>query len=345
LFSEIPFNNVVYEFHEYAPITFTGQEAGITNMKYPNNNIVMIPNGAEYSYVDGLWDASKYNNSSSNTWQTLANITPETVPSSSINIGDIQIVLNNLASNTIVTIDQIKVSQYDKSNNYIKDVFFDDFSTDSNYKFEEASTGVTSLTRAQDSTNGGSSGGNAKIIQGPTGPDNTSGTGDTIIHPDWNTNFFKVDPNYKYQVSIHVKVQNPGPNTLIIPRIMYFSCDQACGLNKDYIASSIQKFIDYSNQNNVPVFMGEYGITNWCFNELKNISNGTLYTSLGQLGGEQWTDDILSIISANKLNSSFWFYDATSMTTFGLFAGNVTNRKTYVNSYLESEFIDYFSKF
>jgi len=303
----------------------------------------MVPlTNAQISYLDGVYDANQYNNGSSNTWQVLTN-TPEAVSNSNINMGSISILLNNLASNTTVTIDEIKVSEYDQSNNFIKDVFFDDFSTSNfGYQFNDEGTGTTSTTRVQDSTNGGYAGDGAKVIQGPTGPNINPGVDDVTMSGDWNTGYFKIDPNNKYQISIRVKIQNPGPNTKVSPMIGYFHGDGFAPLNKSFIEAAIQPYIDYSSQKNVPIFMGEYGADNWDFKELKNVSDGTLYTNLGNLGGEQYVNDVLSIISDNKLNSSYWSYCTPSTEDFGLYGGDINNPKTYINEALENAFTKYF---
>jgi len=296
-------------------------------------------------YLNGVYGADKYNNGSANTWQVLTN-TPAAVSDSNINIGDMDILLNNLASNTTVTIDEIKVSEYDQSNNFIKDVFFDDFSSDYSYQILEEGTGVISGAQIQNSTNGGYSGGNAKIIQGPTGPNVNPGVDDAVMSRDWNTRYFKIDPNNKYQITIRVKIQNPGPDTTVKPMIGYYHGDGFASLNKSYLESYVQPYIDYSNQKNVPIFIGEYGVTSWCFKELTSMSDGTLYTNLGNLGGEQYIDDMLSIISDNKLNSSYWAYSSPyGVGSFELYSGDYNGNKLYKNEYLENAFMNYFSKF
>ena len=165
---------------------------------------------------------------------------------------------------------------------------------------------------------------------------------------DLDTGLFTVNPNNKYQVSIRVKVQNPGANTVVQPMVIYYHGDGITTFNKSCIAESIQPYIDYSNQKNVPIFMGEYGLTNWCFKELKKVSDGTTYTNVGNLGGEQYMDDILSIINDNKLNSSYWAYIGYSTEDWGIYsaAGNVVSTgsdwKIYVNEALENAFTKYF---
>jgi len=345
-FTEIPFDNVVYEYHSYAPDEFTMQTSNTSyKLTYPQDSMAIIPADAQTNYVNMLNDAAQYNNGSSNTWQVLTNNIPEAVPNSNINIGNMRITLNNLASNTTVTVDEIKVSEYDKSNNFIKDVFYEDFSSNFDYELLETGTGVLKDAQIQSSTNGGYSGSNAKIIQGPTGPNNTSGVDDAIMFRDWNLSFFKINPNNKYQVSVRVKVQNPGPNTVVKPVMIYYNCDGVTTLNKSGIEAALQPYIDYSNQKNVPIFMGEYGVTNWCFKEIKNVSNGTLYTSLGNLGGEQWINDMLSVISDKGLNSSYWCYSEAWEEIFGLYVGPLQDWKMYINEYLENAFMDYLGGF
>ena len=336
VFTEISFNNVVYEFHCYSPYVFVAQDSSSDRLKYPQDNVIMPLDGIPISYVDLLWDAGQYNNGSSNTWQTLKNNTPEAVPTTGINNGYVLIYLKNLASNTTVTIDEIKVSEYDQSNNFIKDVFFDDFSSDFNYRFIDGST-VDDM-RVQNSTNGGYSGDDAKIIQGATG------SNACIMSNDYNNLFFVINPDYKYQISMRVKVQNPGSSTVVEPAIVYSYCEGQTVLNKSHIEASIQRYVDYSVQYNVPIFMGEYGISGWCFEKVKKISDGT-YLNEGNLGGEQWIDDMLSVISDNKLSSSYWLYDCDRTNSWGMYAYTDpynTGVKTYVNEYLENAFARYF---
>ncbi|MCL2860117.1 MAG: bacterial Ig-like domain-containing protein [Oscillospiraceae bacterium] len=332
MFTEIPFSNVVYEYHSYIPWEFVGQtSSSVYRLTYPQENMVLIPEDAKTSIVDSLNDASQYNNTLSNTWQTINNSNPEAVSNSNINYGDAEIYVNNLASNTKVYVDEIKVSEYDKSNNFIQDVFFDDFSNDFDYNLNDsAGTGII-----QHSTNEGYLGTGAKIIQGPTS--------NASVFGYYLTRFFKINPNNKYQVSIRVKVENPGPNTLVQPRIVYFHGDGITPFDKTYIEAEVQPYIDYSNQKNVPIFMGEYGADSWCFKELTNINDGTLYTNLGNLGGEQWTDDMLSFIIDNELNSSYWAYSSPyGIGSFELYSGDYSGNKTYINEYLENAFINYF---
>ena len=338
VFTEVPFDNVVYEYHTYVPSAYVSQSAYTTdNLTYPQDSVAVMPDNPQINYVDGLWDAGQYNNSSSNTWQTIQNNTPEAVPTTgNINNGYVQIYLKNLASNTTVTIDEIKVSEYDKSNNFIRDVYFDDFSDDSNYIFVDGSN--SDSTRVQNSTNGGYSGDASKIIQGVTG------SNAAIFSNDYYKRFFVVNPDNKYQVSIRVKVQNPGPNTSVVPAIIYSYCEGQAAFNKSCIEAAVQPYIDYSNQKNVPIFMGEYGIGQWCFKQIENVSDGTLYTDLGNLGGEQWIDDMLSVITDKGLNSGYWCYSSPRVDIWGLYVGDINNYKIYINEYIENAFARYFGE-
>ena len=295
----------------------------------------MLESGGQANTIDGLYDVGQYNNNSSNTWQVLTNNTPEAVPNSNINFGNVQILLNNLAANTIVTIDEIKVSEYNQSNNFIRDIFLDDFSINSFYVFVDwiAGTGI----QVQKSANGGYLDSSSMIIQGPT-------TDNAGLYLDFNMRFFPVNPNNKYQISVRVKVQNPETNTVVYPTMTYYHSDDVFTFNKSYLEAAVQRYIDYSNQYNVPVYMGEYGVGTWCFKEIKKF-DGT-YVVQGNWGGEQWTDDMFSIIRDNKLNSSYWLY-CSSFDSFGLdlidpvFLFDVT----YINEYLENAFRDYFNQF
>ncbi|MCL2860119.1 MAG: hypothetical protein FWF46_06125 [Oscillospiraceae bacterium] len=336
MFTEVAFSNVVYEFHNYTIMDYAGQSSSSNPVfTYPDDGLAIIPDNAQMSHIGGLLDSGKYNNSSSNTWQILKNNTPESV-SSNVNVGFPEIVVSNLASNTKVTIDEIKVSEYDQSNNFIRDVFDEDFSSDFGYQLYDNGANNTQI---QYSTNGGNLSSGAEILQGPTGANAT-------IYRQYLAKYCSVNPNNKYQVSINVKIENPGANTVVYPEILYYSCAGASPFNKSCLQASIQPYVDYSNQKNVPIFMGEYGVTNWCFKEIKTVSDGTLYTE-GNLGGEQYMADMLSVINANKLNSSYWAYSGFSTNDWGIYSGfgnlyYATGWKTYENESLENIFMNYF---
>lgn len=74
--------------------------------------------------------------------------------------------------------------------------------------------------------------------------------------------------------------------------------------DREYVFSRLDSFLSFREQNNVPLFLGEFGADIYAYDGL---------------GGEQWTGDVIDWCQKNRVSLAFFAYHGE---LFGMYAGN-----------------------
>ena len=97
--------------------------------------------------------------------------------------------------------------------------------------------------------------------------------------------------------------------------------DKIYASGRDYVFANLSRLTEFSEKNNVPVFLGEFGADAECFKSNK--------------GGERWVGDVLDYCISNGLSCS---YHAYHEPMFGLYPENTSNYPTLRNERLAQTF-------
>jgi len=97
--------------------------------------------------------------------------------------------------------------------------------------------------------------------------------------------------------------------------------DEANGLNKEYLEKSFTKYLQFGKENNVPVYLGEFGVIVYGFQENR--------------GGDRWIKDALEICKKHSINFNYHTYHETA---FGLYMNGADQYPDKLNKVLYGAF-------
>lgn len=280
--------NVVYEFHMYDPIRYTHQMfnwAGFSDGgKYPDENIV--------SFVNGNWYTATFNNPSLPAGQTDWSYfegEKYKVTDPKIKVGAPALV--GAAVQGKVYFDDISIKEFDPSGNLVREVFNSSLDLSEGWNYWSANgTGEHGVA------NTGRSNGKSLFLEKATGDCNLT-NGDASFIPR---------QNYSYQISGWMKGENVAATAGCRLRVDFSTTDGPVFVrNKAFLQYAIDRYINWANSKNVPLYMGEFGTGKPCFRSGK--------------GGLTWVEDVVSIAKAGSIHFSYHAYHEES---FGLYYGD-----------------------
>lgn len=287
-FPKINDNNVVYEFHFYNPFEYTHQLFSWTNLgeggKYPDESVV-------YTH-DTQWYTATFNNPTlgigTTDWQYFEGV-KYTVNDVNIKIGIPALVAANVGGR--VYFDNIEIKEFDPDGELVQTILENPLNnSDGWYYWSENNSGHTGLSNST-----GISENTSLFIDGADGDCNYSNY----------KNPFLVKQGYSYQISGWMKGQNVSNNAACRLRIDFLTTDNPVFTrNKTYLEHEIKKYADWGQKNNVPIYMGEFGVGCHCFENNK--------------GGLQWVSDMIDIAKVNGLHFSYHTYHEDN---FGVYYG------------------------
>ncbi len=287
-FPKINDNNVVYEFHFYNPFEYTHQLFSWTNLgeggKYPDESVV-------YTH-DTQWHTATFNNPTlgigTTDWQYFEGV-KYTVNDVNIKIGIPALVAANVGGR--VYFDNIEIKEFDPDGELVQTILENPLNnSDGWYYWSENNSGHAGLSNST-----GISENTSLFIDGADGDCNYSNY----------KNPFLVKQGYSYQISGWMKGQNVSNNAACRLRIDFLTTDNPVFTrNKTYLEHEIKKYADWGQKNNVPIYMGEFGVGCHCFENNK--------------GGLQWVSDMIDIAKVNGLHFSYHTYHEDN---FGVYYG------------------------
>ncbi len=281
-------SNIVYEFHCYEPFNFTHQNTewagikGIT-MTYPSDDVI----SANYEvYWAGCFPGQKKR--IDGEWEYF-----ESSPLSLAKERNIGYAVVNAAStgkDGAVYFDDIAVTEIapggQKSVRYI-------------YDFDNGGVGIFSSWSSDGSgemtvaENAGRNGAALKI------------SGTTADFTAAASNHFELKKNYKYIVSGYARKENSDCKPTV--RLDFAKASDIRTFNKESLDAAVKPYADFSEEHNVPVYLGEFGVIREGFKEGRN--------------GTGWVSDMIDICRKYGIGFNYHTYHEVS---FGLYLSDET---------------------
>ncbi len=287
-------DNVVYEFHFYGPQKFTHQGAvgGVGNDVVYGGDILAQFSGTSYRQSSAKGKADVNNTD----WQYV-----ETelfhFKNKSWNALGISFYATNLGKDGQAYIDNLTLKEFDENGEYIRDIYFEDFETaewKSYYFYDPGKSGSSGLSGVA------YKGSQSLNINGTTSEGNIT-----------KYSFMPVQGHF-YQASAYVKLENVQSTANVRPRVEAAYASGVSYVNKETVVSAIQSYIDFSKKYNVPIFCGEYGLSNNCYKDNRFGINR---------GGQTWVTDTLGFLLENGIGSAYHCYygGSSAGTDFGMY--------------------------
>ncbi len=270
-------DNVIYEFHFYLPFSFTHQGVDWANSEgvktsYPSEKIA----AADYeSYWVDCITAEEI--SYDKGWHYFE--TPAISATTDYNIA-YAVVAANYSSHSYTYIDDLRLIEIAPNGS---ERVLDE------YSFSESAIPLSTW----------SSDGTGKVMQSSDFGYRGGGSMKIGGADEWfnaNGQHFEMKHGYKYKVSGH-KLGDTAEIRIDLAKatnISYF--------NKEYLEKALQPYIQFSERNEVPLYLGEFGVIRHGFEEERN--------------GEGWVADMIDL--CNKYDLGF-NYHAYHEGPFGLY--------------------------
>jgi endoglucanase len=282
-------DNKVYEFHTYEPYYYTHQLFSWTGLpdggKYPDDN--------NLNYEDATWYNGIFNNpklaSGNNDWQQFDGVKYK-VTDANMKLGVPVLVGANVTGK--VYFDNIILKEYDTAGVFVRDVLDMNLNDITSWGYWSSNnTGTFGLA-----TNAGVGDNSSIFINGNTLDCNLSNY----------RKIFLVKQGYFYKINGWMKGENVSAQANCSIRIDFLNTTKPIyGRNKQYMEYAINKYTAWAQQKNVPVYMGEFGAGNPCF------QNGK--------GGLQFVNDVIDITKASGIHFTYHAYHESS---FGIYYGD-----------------------
>ncbi len=275
--------NLIYEFHNYSPHKYTHQDMEWAGTE---GNIYTYPNETEFSeiniasyWVDCLHSSKVSQDKSWSYFEASEIYTGD----EEYNFGSLAINAAKLGEKGIAYFDDMIITEIssDGEETVLVSVTFDNGLEDF-YPWSADGTGE----QCHNALDGHNKLGCLKV------------TGSMADYTSTCSRRFLLKEGYTYKVSGYVKTENANYATI---RIDYGLAESWHYMNKEYLESALLPFIKISEENDVPIYLGEFGV---CVNGFKN----------GR-GGEIWVRDMLDLCRKYKLNFNYHTYHEGS---FGL---------------------------
>jgi endoglucanase len=278
---------VMYDIHFYLPFDYAFQKMTLLDFgdggKYPDDRRSLVPYDAELGAVhygnppvakgDSGW--TRYEGTQ---WSTSDPALGAAAP---------LLFCSNLTGT--VKFDDITVTEYDALGTLVRELIAADLTDDYGwYPFN--STGGGGLVH--DTADGMGAPGSLSI--------SNTGAGSMAV---WGAAFlpFPIVPGNRYMVSGAMKgvaVNDEASCQATLGAYRSPSGEPFHLRNRDYLAYELARWLAFAKDQNAPVFIGEFGLTRFCFEDGK--------------GGAQWLTDVLELMDENGVNAAslHQYYDA-----------------------------------
>lgn len=311
--------NTAYEFHFYDRNEFVFQGLSWLNYKNKwvyNSDKIAILSGARSVVKTYINDSIiKYNNTSSD-WQYLESdfITPTKTEE---NYGYWMVYAYNLGANGSLFIDDLVVKEYNSKKEYVRDLYtlsFDPVTACDGWDLGSGGGGTCSF--------------NSTIGHTKLGSTQISGVQKSYrIYKNYSTdNYFPIKAGNSYKICAYGKFTGVNADAKVKLSLQACHADKVYALDKTYLRSRLEVFMNLGNLNNVPMYLGEYGVPH------KLMGN--------EYKGEQWVIDMIALLNEYGLGYSYHDYHEEN---FGLYTNDSRYPRTGRNEILYKIFSDYVS--
>jgi len=281
--------NIVYEFHTYQPFQFTHQLLDFANVgeggKYPDEDVLEV--------ADSEWYTAIFNNpplTANGDWQFFEG-ERYLINDTEISLGIPTLLAGRIGANGRVNYDDVIVNEYDQSGGFVRSIKTDLLNSEVGWAFwsrkDDGDGGVDESDGRTDTT--------SFYITGPTEESNLG------------NRFAAFEPvqGYSYQISGWMKGENIAEGGNALFRIDFYSTDdQIQRRNKVFLESILDQTQTWTNAQNRPVYIGEFGAGAACF------ENGK--------GGIVWVEDMVTLLLEKNIHFTYFDYHGD---TFGIYLG------------------------
>lgn len=305
-FPEVEGENIIYEFHGYDPIRYTHQLLNFTGLpdggKYPDEAIL--------ESAEGTWETATFGNpsipSQNSDWNYYEG---EKYQITDPNIAYVLPALIGARVNGRVYFDDLVINEYDENGNFVRVISDLNLNAlDSWYYWSNNDSGNQGLGAIGHTDNA------SIFIEGSTDDSNLS-------NPSLR---FIPTLNYHYQINGWMKGENVAADANCHFRLDLFSAKgEILQRNKKYLRYEVEKFVNWAEQKNAALYMGEFGTGYPTFKNNK--------------GGATYVEDLLDLATEHKIHFTYHTYHEDS---FGIYLGHQTPDPANVNQAL----IDLFTR-
>lgn len=285
-------SNVLYEFHFYAPIEYTHQLTSWTGFgeggNYPDDQRLSFPDGLKWYSADFEYTKIR---TGGQPWKFYEGHS-YTITDDYIKVAKPTLVCKNNPGE--VYFGDFMVKEYDENGKFVADVIAANSMDVNNWYFWSAD-GNGSFDKVEDYSMDHQ---NVVRISGTTDDANASS----------NDLRFVPKMNHSYQVNGWVRTERVPPGAECGFRLdfeTYYGDEfEVYPRNKEFLEAEINKFVEWGEQNNVPLYLGEFGVYEACFKRKK--------------GGLDWVNDMLDIAIKHKIHFTYHAYHEDA---FGIYKG------------------------
>lgn len=268
-------DNTVYEFHFYEPFEFTSQ--GATGLDQYDGTANVYPSSKVISgNVD--WNGSTINIDKGTLMETAGEWNRYeatfTTGAGQYVYANPQVFVPQLGSNVIYADDMTVTKTTAGTTETLYRYTFEDDDT-AWWGYWDVSS--PTVTRDQATSHGGNT---SLRITGTVSPWANARSG------DW----FYMEPDSTYTVSVWLK--NVDSNSSCTPRFELRSVSNVMALNKDYVSHMLDRYLSFGKTNNVPMFVGEWGVHNNCMD----------------LGSDAYIKDLTDLFEEYGVSSNYHGY-------------------------------------
>ncbi len=313
-------SNVVYEYHDYSPSMFTHQGMKWNDTlgkyaEYPNDSKQFDRDSSLGTYVATTPGNPKADVTNSG-WQYLeGNKDFHIANAKNYSLGIITVLAENIGANGVVYVDDITVKEYDENGELIRTV--SSYSFDRDTSFYYWASGNSGGSASYDSTQGHDGAGCIKI----SGAVSNSKTTD-------NFDMLYITKGHSYQISGWVKCENVASGANVRLTIDYNKVNNPQPRNKDSLEKELLEYIEFGKNNNVPMYLGEFGTSVVSFEN--------------NLGGDRWVEDMMSLLAKHNVNFNYHTYN--EIGGFGLwYEWDSSGQRITRNEILADAFKHFFS--
>ncbi|OGH98942.1 MAG: hypothetical protein A2X42_09050 [Candidatus Margulisbacteria bacterium GWF2_38_17] len=281
--------NTMYTFHYYNPIEYTHQNTSWTSFgeggAYPDRNWLEVPQ-------DATWVARNFNS----PYLPVGNSDWTFYKGKQLKITDPTIIagkplLVSCKNSGNAYFDDFVVKEFDEKGNFVKNACEINIKPENDWQlWSDDQSGCSVVDKATGHKDSAS-----LMVSDTTGAANC-----------YNNKFrFAVRTNYSYSIEGWMKGERINSDAQCQLGIVFEQSParrQAMPRDKEYLESELKRFIDFGKTNNVPVYVGEWGLYQDCFSSGK--------------GGESWVSDMLDLFNRYKVH---YTYHAYHESAFGIF--------------------------
>ena len=272
-------SNTVYEFHYYDPYNFTHQNMDWSNTLgvityYPSKEPVFAD---AISYWVGTMAATQ-KEELENGWMHFESSFAKRT--SKANTGAIALRAQSTGADGMVLFDDIVVEEY-KDGEFVRilrTLDFEDANAGDDFSYwAQNGSGKYYYTRTD-----AYSGTRCLAIAGTTSDANVTGYR------------FELKEGYEYKIKGKMKCVGTNATTSACPRIDYSQFGSIAYFDADYMADSLAVYFNFREENQVPIYLGEFGACLPAFEE--------------KTGADQWVTDMITLCKENNLHFNYHSY-------------------------------------